>query len=145
MRKLLATPRVIRRIAARRQFRLPNGKPVVLTIDVPRAVRRAHWVCAVRITGLNARWRRPRYVYGVDGLQALDLAIRYAAADLESTKPKLAWLRPGDLGMPKYLPAVLPPDLRRFEVMVQREAEKIWLRAERAERAKLRKTRPRRR
>lgn len=141
MSKLIAAPRVIRRIAARRKFRLPNGKPVVLTIGVPQRVRAGKWVCAVKITGLKTESRRPRYVPGVDGFQALDLAIRIAAAVLESTKEKLAWLgQYGDLGMPKYLPAVLEPDLRRFEAMVQREAEKIWLRAERADRAKIAKT-----
>jgi len=141
MSKSFAASRVIRRIAARRRFKLPNGKPVVLTIGVPQPVRRAHWVCAVQITGLKTSWRRPRYVYGVDGLQALDLAIRYAAADLESTKPELAWLGGrGDLGMPKYFPEVSKPDQRRLEAMVQREAEKIWRRAARALRAKIAKT-----
>ena len=141
MSKSIAAPRVIRRIAARRQFELPNGKPVVLTIGVPQPVRASHWVCAMQITGLKTRWRRPRYVPGVDGLQALDLAIRVAAADLESTKPKLAWLgQYGDVGMPKYLPDVSQPDLGRLEAMVQREAEKIWDRAVRADRAKIAKT-----
>jgi len=141
MNKSVAAPRVIRRIAARRVFELPNGKPVVLTIGVPQPLRVWHWGCAVQITGLKTMWRRPRYVSGIDGFQALDLAIRCAAAVLETTKPKLAWLgRHGDLGLPKYLPEVSKPDQRRLEAMVQREAEKIWRRAERADRAKLRKT-----
>ena len=146
MSKSIAAPRVIRRIAARRRFELPNGKAVVLIIGVPQRLRRWHWGCALQITGLKTMWRRPRYVSGIDGLQALDLAIRCAAAVLESTKPKLAWLggRHGNLGMPKYFPEVSKPDQRRLEAMVQREAEKIWRRAERALRAKRKRTQRRR-
>lgn len=92
MSKSFAASRVIRRIAARRLFELPNGKPVVLTIGVPQPVRGSHWGCAVQITGLKTSWRRPRYVFGIDGLQALHLAIKCAAAVLESTKAELAWL-----------------------------------------------------
>ena len=141
MSKSFAASRVIRRIAARREFELPNGKPVVLTIGVPQPVRGSHWGCAVQITGLKTSWRRPRYVFGIDGLQALHLAIKCAAAVLETTKAELAWLgQHGDLGMPKYFPEVSKPDQRRLEAMVQREAEKIWRRAERADRAKRTKT-----
>ena len=142
MSKSIAAPRVIRRIAARRRFELPNGKAVVLIIGVPQRLGRWRWGCALQITGLNTMWRRPTYVLGIDGFQALDLAIRCAAAVLESTKPKLAWLggHHGDLGMPKYFPEVSKPDQRRLEAMVQREAEKIWRRAELALRAKHAKT-----
>ena len=58
-----------------------------------------------RPSPLNTSWRRPRYVFGIDGLQALHLAMKCAAAVLESTKPELVWLgEQGDLGMPKFLP-----------------------------------------
>ena len=44
-------------------------------------------------------------MFGIDGLQALHLAMKCAAAVLESTKPELVWLgEQGDLGMPKFLP-----------------------------------------
>ena len=136
-----AEPRTIRRVAARRVFQSPNGKPVVLTIGVPQHIPGSDWGCAVQITGLKTGWRRPRYVLGIDGFQALDLAIKCAASVLESTKVELAWLGGrGDLGMPKYFPEVSKPDQRRLEAMVQREAEKIWRRAERADRAKRTKT-----
>src|SRR6185436_10846812 len=102
MSKSFAAPRTIRRIAARRVFQSANGKPVVLTIGVPQPVPGSDWGCPLQITGLKTSWHRPRYVFGIDGLQALHLAMKCADAVLESTKPRLAWLgEEGDLGMPK--------------------------------------------
>jgi hypothetical protein len=101
MSKSFAAPRTIRRIAARRVFKAPSGKPVVVTLAVPQAVPGSDWGCALQITGLNTTWRRPRYVFGIDGLQALQLAMQCAGAVLESTMLKLEWLgQHEDLGMP---------------------------------------------
>jgi hypothetical protein len=136
MSKSFAAPRTIRRIAARRVFRSANGKPVVLTIGVPQPVPGSDWGCALQITGLNS-WRRPRYVFGIDGLQALHLAIKCAAAVLESSEQELAWLgEKGHLGMPKFLPDLPKSQQNRLEAMVEREATKFWRRAERAQKAK---------
>jgi hypothetical protein len=136
MSKPFAAPRTIRRIAARRVFEATNGKPVVLTIGVPHPVPGSDWGCPLQITGLNSSWRRPRYVFGIDGLQALHLAMRCAAAVLESTKPELAWLGDkGDLGMPKFLPELPNPQRDRLEGMVERETTKFWRGVERAQKA----------
>jgi hypothetical protein len=109
----------------------------VLTIGVPQPVPGSDWGCALQITGLNSRWRRPRYVFGIDGLQAVHLAIKCATAVLESSEQELAWLgKKGDLGMPKFLPDLPKPQQNRLEAMVQREATKFWRRAERVPRAK---------
>ena len=111
----------------------------MLTIGVPQPVPGSDWGCAVQITGLNAGWRRPGYVFGIDGLQALHLAMKCAAAVLESTKPELAWLgENGDLGMPKFLPELPKPQQDRLEAIVDREATTFWRRAERAQKASLR-------
>jgi hypothetical protein len=136
MSKSFAAPRTIRRIAARRVFQSANGKPVVLTIGVPESVPGSDWGCAVQITGLNSGWRRPRYVFGIDGLQALHLAMKCAAAVLESTKPELAWLgEQGNLEMPRFLPELPKPQQHRLEALVERETTKFWRRAERAQKA----------
>ncbi len=137
MRESFAAPRTIRRIAARRVFQSANEKPVVLTIGVPQPVPGSDWGCAVQITGLNSGWRRPRYVFGIDGLQALHLAMKCAAAVLETAKPQLAWLgEKGDLGMPQFLPELPKPQRDRLEAMVEREATKFWRGVERAHKAK---------
>ena|SRR5215470_8752703 len=135
MRKF-APPRTIRRIAARRVFRSPNGKPVVLTLGVPQPVPGSDWGCALQITGLTTSWRRPRYVFGIDGLQALHLAMKCAAAVLESTTPELVWLgEQGDLGLPKFLPELPKRQQDRLEALVEREATKFWRSVERTYRA----------
>jgi hypothetical protein len=99
----------------------------------------------VQITGLDASWRRPRYVFGIDGLQALHLAMKCAAAVLESTKPELTWLgESGDLGMPKFLPELPKPHQDRLQAIVEREATKFWQRVERTHKARISKPSKRR-
>jgi Domain of unknown function (DUF6968) len=144
VRKSFAAPRTIRRIAARRVFLSTDGKPIVLTLGVPRPVRGSDWGCALQITGLNTALRRPRYVFGIDGLQALHLAMQCAGAVLESEKLRLEWLgQTEDLGMPKFLPPLPKPEQDRLEAMVQREAIKFWRRVERTHKAKTSRRRQR--
>ena len=137
MSKSFAAARKIRRIAARRVFHLPNGRPVVLTLGVLRAIPCSDWGCALQITGLNINWRRPTYVFGVDGVQALHLAMKIAASVLESTKPQLVWLgEKGDLGMRSSCPISRSPQQDRLQSIVDREALKFWRAVERAHKAK---------
>ena len=131
-RESFTAPRTIRRIAARRVFTSPGGKPVVLTLGVPRPVPGSDWGCALQITGLNSSWGRPRYVFGIDGLQALHLAMNCAGAVLESAKIKLDWLgQTEDLGMPKFLPVLPKAQRDRLEAIVEREVAKCWARVQR--------------
>jgi hypothetical protein len=92
MSKSFAAPPRIRRIAARRVFKTSSGKPVVVTLGVPQALPRSDWGCLLQITGLNTVFRRPKYVFGIDGLQALHLAMKCADAVLRTSKVKLEWL-----------------------------------------------------
>lgn len=137
MSRAFAAPRTIRRIAARRMFKAPGGKPVVVTLGVPQALRGSDWGCPLQITGLNTIWHRPKYVFGIDGLQALHLAMKCADTALQSAKLKLEWLgQTEDLGMPKFLPALPKPQQDRLEAMVEREAATFWRSVERAHKAK---------
>jgi hypothetical protein len=141
MSKSRAAPPTIRRIAARRVFQSPNGKAVILTIGVPQPVPGSDWGCALQITGLNSSLCRPRYVFGIDGLQALHLAMKFAAAFLE---PELSWFgKKGDLGMPKFLPELPKLQQDRLEAIVQRETTRFWRRAQHAQKAKEQKRRGR--
>jgi hypothetical protein len=137
MSKSFAAPRKIRRIAARRVFQSANGKPVVLTIGVPQPVPGSDWGCPLQITGLNTSWHRPRYVFGIDALQALHLAMKCADVELETAKSKLVWLgEKGNLGMPKFIPELPKPQKDRLEAFVEREAVKFWKSVERAHKAR---------
>ena len=137
MSKSFAAPTKIRRIAARRVFKAPSGTPVVVTLGVPQAVPGSDWGCPLEITGLNTTWRRPKYVFGIDGLQALHLAMKCAGAVLQAAKLKLEWLgQTEDLGMPRFLPALPKLQQDRLEAMVEREATRFWRSIERAHKAK---------
>jgi hypothetical protein len=136
-RTSFAAPPTIRRIAARRTFRSADGRAVVLTIGVPQRVPGSDWGCAVQITGLRTAWRRPRYIFGIDGLQALHLAMKCATAFLESAKPPLVWLgEPGELFLPKFLPDLPKPLQDKLEAHVEREEIKYWSQFERRHKAK---------
>ncbi len=138
-----AAPSTIRQIAARRVFKSASGTPVVVTLGVPRPVPGSDWGCALQITGLNTTWRRPKYVFGVDGLQALHLAMQCAGAVLESATVELEWLgQKKDLGMPRFLPYLPKPQQDRLSALVDREAAKFRAAAERRmARAKARRKR----
>jgi hypothetical protein len=137
MSKSFAAPPRIRRIAARRVYKAPSGKPVVVTLGVPQPVPGSDWGCSLQITGLNTTWRMPKYVFGIDSFQALHLAMQGAGAVLESARQKLEWLgQTEDLGMPKFLPWLPKPQQARLEAIVERELTKWVRRAERAHKGK---------
>jgi hypothetical protein len=137
MSKSFAGPPRIRRIAARRVFKAPSGKPVVVTLGVPQAVPGSDWGCPLQITGLNTTWRRPKYVFGIDSFQALHLAMQGAGVVLESARQKLEWLgQTEDLGMPKFLPRLPKAQQGRLEAIIEREISKSVRRAERAHKAR---------
>jgi hypothetical protein len=94
---------------------------------VPQPVAGWDWGCALQITGLKTAWRRPRYVFGVDAIQTLHLAMKHAGVILESAAPKLAWLgEKGNLGMPRFLPDLPKREQDRLKSMVEREAVRFW-------------------
>lgn len=137
MSKSFAAPPRIRRIAARRVYKAPSGKPVVVTLGVPHAVPGSDWGCPLQITGLNTIWRRPKYVFGIDSFQALHLAMQGAGLVLESTGQQLEWLGQTEhLGMPRFLPWLPKPQQARIEAMVERELTKWVRRAERSHKAR---------
>ena len=133
MSKSFAAPPRIRRIAARRVYRAQSGKPVVVTLGVPQPVAGSDWGCPLQITGLKTIWRRPKYVFGIDGFQALHLAMQDAGVVLESARQKLEWLgQTEDLGMPKFLPWLPKQQQARLDAIVEREVTRWVRRAERA-------------
>jgi hypothetical protein len=142
MSKSFAAPRRIRRIAARRVYKAPSGKPVVVTLGVPQAVPGSDWGCALQITGLKTEWRRPKYVFAIDGLQALHLAMQCAGMVLESQKVKLEWLgQSEDLFMPRFLPWLPKPHQNRLQTLMDREVARWAGRAERDHKRRARSNR----
>lgn len=102
-------------------------RPVILTLGVPEPVPGSDWGCAVQITGLTRELSRPRYVFGVDALQALELALQYAKVTLETSGYELRWLHAmADLGLPRILPMLPQPFQERLERVVDREVLRFY-------------------
>ena len=143
LRSSFAAPRTIRRIAARRVFHTRSGKEVVLTLGVPQPVPGSDWGCAVQIAGLTASWARPGYVFGIDGIQALHLAMKCADMMLTSARVQLFFLgQSEDLMMPRFFPDVLPKREReRVEAFAERQLEKYVAAAKRRHRRRARVSR----
>lgn len=106
----MSTSRRVANPIAVRRFTVVDepGREIVLTIGKPRPDPRSEgrdWMCSVLIEGIpKARRRRIR---GVDALQALQLATRYARRELDASGLALTWLEegePGNLGLPLAVP-----------------------------------------
>lgn len=124
-----SAPRRISRVAARRVFHKPGKakRPVVLTIGVPQPLQGSDWGCPVQVTGLDRWLSRPRFVCGIDGLQALYLAIQFASATLETCGYELEWLgQKGDLGFPRFLPNLPKAQQDRLDRIVEREVARFY-------------------
>lgn len=139
----------IGRVAARRVFQTTSGKTVTLTVGVPQKVpgeKWPTWRCAIRIEGLSTSLARPRFVFGVDALQALELGLICACAELESSDAQLTWLgEPGDLGLPRHSLDSLPKSYKdRIEAAIERELKRYYDRMPRRPAASRKRKTPRR-
>src|SRR5262249_14992522 len=89
-------------VASRTVICAESGAPV--TIDIGRPVPHGNdWRCAVRIRGSGSA-DGTRYVYGVDSLQALMLALYGPRYFLERSGGTFLWLgAPYELGFPRFI------------------------------------------
>lgn len=93
-------------VIARRSFELDGREgAVILTVFAPELYDNGRdWCCTYRVEGLSRKVERR--VGGVDGVQALDLALKNMAMFLysmpETREGRLTWLHQGrgDLGLP---------------------------------------------
>ena len=114
---------------------------MILTIGVPQSVPGGDWGCAVQVTGLGRGLSRPRFIFGIDALQALHLAMQFASATLETWGSQLEWLgRKGDLGFPRFLPNLPRPQQDGLERIVEREVARFYAVAKRRADGKNKKT-----
>ena len=94
-------------VAKRTYERVDGGAPVRLRVcrPAPDPAPGGDWRCRLVIDGLG----RPvdRWAYGIDGVQALGLALEIARSYLQPSPehPALVtWLGQADLGLPRLLP-----------------------------------------
>jgi hypothetical protein len=113
-------------IIAERVFEL-EGRPraVRVRIGKPRRAPKSgdHW-CTFEISGLPEVMRFK--VWGIDSLQALQLAMRAAGELLREEGHALTWCGEQELGFPRTLPSFLSAAASsRLERMIDREIEKV--------------------
>ena len=111
------------------EWRTARGRRrIVLRLGAPERdpLPGGDWLCPVQFAGAPAECGLPRGVrpiYGIDGVQALSLALGYAQRELRalqrSSRGALTWLGTADLGLPDLLGLVgvnkvfrAPPRLR---------------------------------
>ena len=78
-------------IFAERSFEVTEGqqkKPVTLRFGIPMTSGNGDFFCDVQLLGLGNDGDRADKIYGLDSLQALQLAIRFAATYLNDLKEK---------------------------------------------------------
>jgi hypothetical protein len=112
-------------IIAERVFELAGRqKAVRVRIRKPRRDPRTgdHW-CTFEVSGLAKAMGFK--VWGIDSLQALQLAIRAAGELLREEGGEMTWCGDRDLGFPKVYPSFLPAAAQsRIERMIDREVAK---------------------
>lgn len=90
----------------KRTFKRFNGSDVVIYIESPvQEDGKGDWICKYRIDGIGDS--SERNAIGVDGIQAMILALTYISTSLyyshDYTQGRLTWLggmSAGDLGLP---------------------------------------------
>jgi hypothetical protein len=98
----------------------PNSA-ALLRVGAPRQRRTGDFECRYELRGFG-KARRSK-VYGVDSLQALELAIVAARAELARMGTGATWMgRPAYLGLPVMAGAHLP---RRFVDRIERAVERV--------------------
>src|SRR5262249_10218658 len=82
------------------------SKEVILSIVAPEQVSPDEWKCGYRMVGLGKG--ELRYAHGSDSVQALVLAFEGLRVALADSGTNVSWVggEPGDLGIPKFIPAI---------------------------------------
>lgn len=111
-----------------RKLRIP-GRPsraVLIRIGAPRRLRDGwDWGCPVEIDGLDEPQRT--YIFGADGIQALQLALEYITARVTNAGTPVVWFENGDDGgFTRSIPLVLPQRDRRMLTIAIDQAGRRW-------------------
>jgi hypothetical protein len=101
MAKKISYPIAVRRYTVEGE----PGREIVLVIGKPIAPPPPsnEWSCPLLISGLSDK-EFFHYVPGIDAIQALQLAMRRARAELDASKLPIKWLGEiGDIGLPRTM------------------------------------------
>jgi hypothetical protein len=93
-----------RQVVATRRFRSASGSDVIVTVYQPHLIQSEQWKCGFTILGLPEALEDSSY--GVDSLQAVEMAFQGIRVHLERSGETLTWLdgEPGYLGIARIIP-----------------------------------------
>ncbi len=75
----------------------PTAKEVRVTVSKPvESADKADHYCQIQIIGVGDEKVRP--IYGLDSMQALQLALRFISEQLANYKKELRWVENEDIG-----------------------------------------------
>ncbi len=125
----MPSPRRIANPIAVRRYGVAGepGREVILTIGKPRPdpLPGGDWMCSVLIEGIPKE--RRRRIYGIDAVQALQIAMVYARHELDASGLPLTWLdneAVGDIGLPLLVTDCWGIDFqRKLERYMNREVK----------------------
>jgi hypothetical protein len=107
-----------------------NSSNITIYLGVPSKVKANEWKCPFLLDGFE----KPRIQFGrgVDGLQALLVAIEGIRVTLERSGKHFSWLggEDGDLGLPQFIPTVFGAEFsNKMGQLVEKEMSKFVLKA----------------
>jgi hypothetical protein len=91
-------------VASRKLFEVGSKKPVLVRIGKPTKVSGGDWKCAFHIS--NIGMKKIQFAHGIDGFQAMEMAIEGSRIFLERTGKKFSWdgSEEGVTSLPRYVP-----------------------------------------
>jgi hypothetical protein len=115
-------------VIVERTLRSEGGaaRPVQLRLGMPRPSPKGDWECPYQIVGLGKS--RPQVACGLDGMQALLMAVEALRVTMEESGKRLAWEggENGDHGLPRVVPAFFGvPFAQRVSRLIDQEVERF--------------------
>lgn len=119
-------------IVAERSLRTAGaGRAVKLRLGMPRPLPKSDWECPYQIVGLGKS--QPKVAYGLDGLQALLMAVEALRVRIEKSAKRLTWEggEDGDNGLPRVIPTFFGLSFaEKLSELIDREVERFSRRQE---------------
>jgi hypothetical protein len=115
-------------VIVERTLRSEGGaaRPVQLRLGMPRPSPKGDWECPYQIVGLGKS--RSQVAYGLDGMQALLMAVEALRVTIEESGERLAWEggENGDHGLPRVVPAFFGLAFaQRMSKLIDQEVERF--------------------
>ena len=121
-------PIELKPIVAERSLRTADAavRSVQIRLGMPRPSPKGDWECPYQIVGLGRS--RPQLAYGLDGIQALLMALEALRVTIEESGKRLTWQggESGDNGLPRVVPTFFGLSFaHRVSKLIDQEIERF--------------------